>query len=276
MDKDPILVNLEHNADLSRKLVWDQMGFRFGARSTHTSRTIMLEELSLLLAECPPNAMREDYITAIVDHNCLVKQTASNRKLTGQRMREIYGLDPSLAIFRLLRHYWGIDEQGRPLLALLTALARDPLLRVTSTLILEMEFGEEFSRRQMTDVVQNSAGNRFNGNTLDSAVRNVSSSWTQSGHLEGRVHKVRRQVDPTPAVTAYALCLGYLLDTRGSGLFKTLWAKVLDRSQQELIHLTKEAKRLGFIDMSYSGGIVDISIDRLLTEDERRLVREQN
>ncbi len=234
----------------------------------------MLEELSLLLAECSPNAMREDYTTAIVNHNCLGKQTASNRKLTSQRMREIYGLDPSLTVFRILRHYWDIDEQGRPLLALLTALARDPLLRVTSIPILEMEFGEEFSRRQMTDVVQNSAGNRFNGNTLDSVVRNASSSWTQSGHLEGRVHKVRRQVDPTPAVTAYALCLGYLLGTRGSGLFKTLWAKVLDRSQRELIHLTKEAKRLGFIDMSYSGGIVDISIDRLLTEDERRLVRE--
>ncbi len=274
MNNAPISADIDYDANLSRKPVWEQMGFRFGARSTHTSRTIMLEELSLLLAECSPNSMREDYTTAIVNHNCLGKQTASNRKLTSQRMREIYGLDPSLTVFRILRHYWDIDEQGRPLLALLTALARDPLLRVTSIPILEMEFGEEFSRRQMTDVVQNSAGNRFNGNTLDSVVRNASSSWTQSGHLEGRVHKVRRQVDPTPAATAYALCLGYLLGIRGSGLFKTLFAKVLDRSQQDLIHLAKEAKRLGFIDMSYSGGIVDISIDRLLTEDERRLVRE--
>jgi hypothetical protein len=269
-----IPVDIDYNANLAQKSVWKQMGFRFGASSTHTSRTIMLEELSELFGECSRSATRNDYITAIVDHNCLSKQTASNRRITGRRMRELYGLDPSLIVFRILRYYWYIDEKGRPLLALLAALARDPLLRVASTPILKMEPGEELSREQMVEVIRQRTGKRLNDSTVDKVARNASSSWTQTGHLEGRVRKIRRQVDPTPAVTAYALFLGYLLGIRGSGLFKTLWAKVLDRSQQELIQLTKEAKRLGFIDMSYSGGIVDISIDCLLTEDERRLVRE--
>ncbi|OIQ10568.1 hypothetical protein MOOTH_25380 [Moorella thermoacetica] len=236
----------------------------------------MLEELSLLLRECVENATRDDYITAIIDNNCLGKRTAATRRLTSQRMRELYGLDPSLLIFRVLRYCWYADENGRPLLALLTALARDPLLRITSLPILRMQPGEELARQQMIDVLRESTGSRLNDSTLDKVVRNASSTWTQSGHLKGRVRKIRQKVDPTPVVTAYALLIGYLLGARGHSLFKTLWAKVLDTPSEELVSLAVDAKRLGFLDISYAGGMIEISVDRMLTGAERRLIREQN
>ncbi|WP_338833346.1 hypothetical protein MHLNE_22970 [Moorella humiferrea] len=274
MKIDPILVEIKQNTTSLPYALWEQIGFRFGDKGTHTSRTIMLEELSLLLRECAENATRDDYVTAIVDNNCLGKRTAATRRLTSQRMRELYGLDPSLLIFRVLRYCWYADQKGRPLLALLTALARDPLLRITSLPILRMQPGEEMVRQQMINILRESTGSRLNDSTLDKVVRNASSSWTQSGHLKGRVRKIRQKVEPTPVVTAYALLLGYLLGARGLGLFKTLWAKVLDTPSEELVSLAVDAKRLGFLDINFSGGIIEISVDPMLTEDERRLIRE--
>ena len=103
-------------------------------------------------------------------------------------------------------------------------------------------------------------------------MRNTSSSWTQSGHLKGRGRKYRQKVNPTPVVTTYALLLGYILGSRGSGLFSTFWAKVLDTPAEELISLATDAKRLGFLDLSQAGGVVEVSLSRLLTEDERLLI----
>jgi hypothetical protein len=143
---------------------------------------------------------------------------------------------------------------------------------VTATPVLQMHSGEELMRQILTDALRQSVENRLNDSTLDTVVRNTSSSWTQSGHLTGRVRKYRQKVNPTPVVTAYALLLGYILGARGSGLFKTLWAKVLDTPAEELISLATDAKRLGFLDLSQADGVVEVSFTRMLTEDERLLI----
>ena len=272
MKDDPILKGNAHLLESVDSQPWIKAGFRFGDIGTHTSRTIMLKELLLLLEDQDPNASRKDYVSAIVEHNCLGKRTVSTRKLTCQRLSELYGLDPSILLFRVLRSLWQIDENGRPLLAFLTALARDPLLRITSIPILQMRPGEELVRQKMTEALSKSVENRFNENTLDKVVRNTSSSWTQSGHLTGRGRKYRQKVNPTPIVTAYALLMGYILGARGGGLFNTLWAKVLDTPAEELVSLATDAKRLGFLDLSQAGGVVEVSFTRILTEDERQLI----
>ena len=272
MKDDPILKGNVHLRGSVDSQPWIKAGFRFGDIGAHTSRTIMLKELLLLLEDRDSNASRKDYVSAIVEHNCLGKRTVSTRKLTCQRLSEFYGLDPSILLFRVLRSLWQIDENGRPLLAFLTALARDPLLRVTSIPILQMRPGEELVRQKITEALSKSVGNRFNENTLDKVVRNTSSSWTQSGHLTGRGRKYRQKVNPTPIVTAYALLMGYILGARGGGLFNTLWAKVLDTPAEELVSLATDAKRLGFLDLSQAGGVVEVSFTRILTEDERQLI----
>ncbi len=232
----------------------------------------MLEELSLLLAACPKEAVRDDYLRAIREDNCLGKRTLATRRLSCQRLGELYGLDPGILLFRVMRRCWYADSQGRPLLALLAAMARDPLLRVTAAPVLRMGPGEELARQQLTDALAQAVGDRLSESTLDKVVRNTASSWTQSGHLRGRGRKIRQQVRPTPVATVYALLLGYMLGARGSGLFKTLWARTLDAPPEELIYLAMDAKRLGFLDMSYSGDVVEVSFSRIMTEDERRLI----
>lgn len=53
------------------------IGYRCGDRGTHTSRTIMLGELSQLLEAATAEAEPGDYAAAVVVDNCLAKRTAS-------------------------------------------------------------------------------------------------------------------------------------------------------------------------------------------------------
>lgn len=245
-------------------------GFRWGQKGTHTSRTMMLEELRSVLGNCPAHASRDDYLSAIQEDNCLGKRTVATRKLSSQRLSELYALDPEVPLFRVMRRCWYADRDGQGILALLLALARDPLLRASAPPVLRMRPGEELARQQMTDAISRAVGSRLNESTLDKVVRNAASSWTQSGHLTGRGRKVRRRVVPTPVATAYALLLSHLVGTRGAGLFESLWARVLDTPAGELQRLAMDARRLGFLDMSQSGGMIDVAFSRLLAPEERR------
>ena len=100
-------------------------------------------------------------------------------------------------------------------------------------------------------------------------MRNAASSWTQSGHLKGRGRKTRTSVNPTASTTAYALLLSHLTEARGAALFETMWARVLDAAPGQLMQLAMDARRLGFLDMSLSGGVVDIAFRRLLNPGNR-------
>jgi hypothetical protein len=219
---------------------------------------MMLAELDLLLAALPQDAPREHYATAVVEENALGKQTDSTRRLSLQRLAELYGLDPALPLFRALRRVWALDEEGRPLIALLCALARDPLLRATAPVVLPLGEGTELIRATLLDALRAAVGDRLNDPVLDKVARNVASTWSQSGHLEGRVRKIRRRVTPTPGSLALALWLASLEGLAGSQLLASPWAQVLDRSPRELEPFVLRAKQLGLISANIGGGTVAI------------------
>lgn len=270
-DMSPILTTGElRPRDKTDETRLHDAGFRWGHKGTHTSRTIMLDELRAVLDHTPPNATRGDYLSAIHDDNCLSKRTAATRKLSSQRLSELYGLDPDVPLFRTMRRCWFADREGQPILALLLALARDPLLRASAPPVLRMRPGEELARQQMTEALSRAVGNRLSESTLDKVVRNAASSWTQAGHLKGRGRKVRQRAAPSAVTTAYALLLGYLTGLRGAALFESLWAQALDSPATELMHLASDARRMGFLDMSQSGGVIDVGFSRLLVPEERR------
>ena len=248
----PTLPDIEPHAQLL------EAGFRFGDKGTHTSRTIMLAELTELLGALPLGAERAECVTAIVDDNVLGKHTAATRRLTSQRLTELYGLDPRVPMFRVLRHLWSVDEPGRPLLALLCALARDPLLRSTGPAVLELPAGSELVRATFIGDLREAVGSRLNDSILDKVARNTASSWSQTGHLEGRVRKIRRRVTPTPGATAMALWMGALEGLAGEQLFSSRWARVLDRSSGQLAEFALQAKQLGFVHARIGGGVVEI------------------
>ena len=238
-------------------------GFRFGDGGTHTSRTIMLAELDDLFAAVGPDAARADYLAAIVEENVLGKATIATRRSTGQRLRELYALEPRVPIFRVLRRLWPIDVPGRPRLALLCALARDPLLRSTAPAVLALPVGAELVRSRFLDDIRQAAGARLNEAVLDKVARNAASSWAQSGHLQGRMRKIRTRVVPTPGCLAMALWLGALEGLAGRALLDSSWARVLDSAGSELLPLALQAKRLGLIHARAGGGVIEIDARQL-------------
>lgn len=238
-------------------------GFRFGAKGTHTSRTIMMDELRALFQATGPHADRADYAAAIVEENCLAKHTVATRRLTCQRLTELYGLDPSVPIFRVLRKLWALDDRARPLLAIQCAIARDPLLAATAQPILSFPIGSEFLREPVKAALLDVAGERLNEAILNKVIRNAASSWTQSGHLEGRALKKRRQVHPTPANVAYSLFLARCAGFRGTELFSCAWMLLLDCSPSMARELAFEAKRSGLIDLRMAADVIELNLDRL-------------
>ena len=256
-------------ANLTSTPALERAGFRFGPRGTQSSRTIMLRELTELFAALPSDVTRDDYVTAIVEENVLGKQTFATRKGSRQRLTEMYGLDPRLALFRVLRYLWRVDARGRPLFAMLCALARDPLLRKTALPVLRLAVGEELVRARFIDAIRDAVGSRMNEAVLDKVARNSASSWAQSGHLEGRVRKIRRQIVPTPGTAAMALWLGEMEGRAGLSLLDSDWAAVLDVRGDALLPMAFEAKRLGLIRARASGNVVEIST-RLLDPGMRR------
>jgi len=235
-----------------------EAGLRFGDKGTHTSRTIMLTELQELLAAVERPADRGVYVSAIVDHNILGKHTAASRRLTAQRLTELYGLDPGIPLFRVLRRLWAADEGSRPVLALLCALARDPLLRATVDTVLSLPVGGELVRSTYVAALREAVGDRLNEAVLDKVARNTASSWAQAGHLEGRVRKIRRRAEPGPGAAAMALWLGGVEGLAGEHLLSCSWARVLDRSAAGVAELALQARRLGLIQARIGGGVVEI------------------
>lgn len=223
----------------------------------------MLAELTELLATLPPAARRDDYFAATTEANALGKSTAATRRLTDQRLGELYGLDPSLKVFRVMRRLWSADPAGRPLLAMLCALARDPLLRATAAPVLTLAPGTELVRGTFLGALRDVVGARLNDSVLDKVARNAASSWSQSGHLTGRMRKIRQRVTPTPGATAYALWLSSLEGLAGESLLSSRWASVLDVTGHELLPVVLHAKQLGFLHARAGGGVIEIDVSRL-------------
>ena len=118
-------------------------------------------------------------------------------------------------------------------------------------------------RQSILGAIRESTGSRLNDAVLDKVARNAGSSWTQSGHLQGRVRKIRQRVRPTVGPAALAIWLGSIDGLAGEQLLDCRWTKVLDRTGGETVELTLQAKRLGLIQARIGGGVVEIDTSRL-------------
>ncbi len=254
-----------------------RFGFRNGRGGAHSARTMMLDELRALLSFADDSyAPREAYVNGIDIDNCLGKRSAKTRKITARHLIELYALDPNITLFRSLLFFWNRDEAGKPLLALICAYARDPLLRMSAPYVLVLEPGERVSREALEQFLDWEQPGRFSKATLKSTAQNINSTWTQSGHLIGKVKKLRTRANATAGSTAYALFLGYLEGIRGEGLFSSEYAKLLDCSADRAIELAEEASRRGWIVMKRVGKVIEVVFPQLLTGQEMEWISEQN
>lgn len=245
----------------------ENLGFRIHPRGTILGRTLMLRELQALLAACPPDAVADAYEAAAIDDNVMGKPTASTRKRTHHFLGEFYGLDPGIPLFRALRDLWAVDVTAQPLLALLCATARDPILRKVTPFIFDLAAGAPVTSNMLSEEAERQFPRKFSPATLVTLGKNVASTWEQAGLLDGKARKIRVRANSRPTSTAYALLLGHVCGVRGTGLFTTFWARLLDAP----VHLLREqaiaASQQGWLEYRAAGDVVEVTFRHLLRDE---------
>jgi len=252
----------------------ESLGFRSGTASAHTSRTMMLQELSRVLNHVPATASPAAYQEAIIEDNVLGKPTRTTRERSTKRLAELYALDSGITLFRLLRHFWSADPGGQPMLAFLLASARDSLLRDATPFVLGVKLNEMVTADAVGEHLAHQYPSRFRPTTLHSTAQNLASSWTQAGYVRGKVKKVRVKPAVTPVVLSYAALLGYLCGLRGKLLLDSLWTRLLDRSPAQVMELTHEASKQGWLTYKGAGSVVEIAFPDLLKPQEEKAAYE--
>lgn len=251
-----------------------KFGFKFGKNGAHSSRTMMLAEITDLFYGRDINSTQEQYQEDIITYNVLNKPTDKARKLTYRHLIDLYGLSNNIPLFRVFRQLWESDESARPFLACQMALARDPLLRITETKILELSQSELLTREDMETVLAAEDPERFSPASLKSFAQNVNGTWTNAGFLSGRNKKYRSEPIIRPINVIFALFLGYLNGLTGNRLFSSEWIKVLNCRQDRLLELARSASHAGLINFKHSSEVVEITFPEYLTKEEEAWINE--
>lgn len=243
-----------------------KFGFVITGMGAHTGRTIMFRDLHALLAVCGIESSSAEYREAIVTENALLKPTESARNEGFRRLKQLYGLDQQITVFRSMRMLWEQDQEAQPALVLLCALARDPLLRATVETVINMPTGTTITAPEFGQIIHELYPGHLTEKTLASVGRNIASSWTQSGHFAGSTEKTRKLIHSSPIVTTYALFLSYLCDGRGDALFDSDWCSLLDTPRHILYEQAQQASKQGWLEYRHSGAITEITFRHLLKD----------
>lgn len=243
------------NADPSRLSAF---GFRLAGGGAHQSKTMMLQELEALLETSRTTGDELKY--AAVEENLIGKSTANTRRLTFRHMSSLYGFVQQPQLTKVFFKLWRSDYDGHRLSALLIALARDPILRDTATVVLTGAIGQNLQRPQFEAALSSAYPNRFSEKTIRSVAQNCASTWTQSGHLRGSVRKVRHRVSPTPSTVALAALLATVAGFGGPAILSSIWIQVLDLSPHQALDHLRRAESLGLARVRSAGEVTEIAI----------------
>jgi hypothetical protein len=229
-----------------------------------TSRTLMLKELSTLLATVPADADRGIYRQAIVEENALLKPSAGTRSKTYAFLRDRFALDPGVPVFRLLRMLWDRDPDGQALVALLVAAFRDPLLRSTVPLILERQPDQAVPSRDFSLAIASVFPAKLTDKTLKAAGERISSTFRQTGHLSETIPAIRKLVTPTPGSTTMALVLASLEGAGGQALLAHECVRLLDGTDELILSEARIASSRGWLELRHAGDVLEITFHKLL------------
>ena len=167
-------------------------GFRTTPGGVHLSKTMMLAELTALFNAA---SSRTECVQALVlDTNVLGKRTGAARRLALARLNTLYGVQKPNPLTAVLAKLWHRRADGRPLLALLCALAREPLLRDSAGAVLPASPGAPRRWPQIAMQLEGKHPGRYSPKMLKSLAQNCASTWTQAGHLTLALAVFRRAI----------------------------------------------------------------------------------
>lgn len=256
----------EHGTPASYMRGFKEIALESIRQSAITSHSIGVPELTRLLEVVPSGADLVEYKRAAVEGNAFALATDSGRVWRFKTLRRLYLFRSDSTLFRALRDLWAVDEDGRPLLAALCAMATDTVFRASASVIVGSTPGDDVAMVDFADAIELQFPGAYANSTLTKAANNAYASWQQSGHLappeSGR--KRRQQVTCSSADVAYALFLSHLQDSRGQALFDTVWTRVLDTPRSQLYDLAFAASQRGMLEYRNAGGVVEVGFRELL------------
>lgn len=249
-------------------------GFSESKVGGHSARSMMLKEMQILIHELPLETNRDNLDRAILEDNILSKPTISSRKKSLRHLLDLYSFDHSKALFRVFWNLSHNDHDSLSQLCLVCAYARDPQLRYSFELIRTLRLGQVLPRADMENHLEKGFPNRFSAAMKKSMAQNVNTTWTYSGHLEGKAEKVRRYPEPRPTSAAYAMFVGYLTGLRGEQLLGSLYAYLVSSSRSQLLSALSLASAKGLLSLKQAAGIVEFNFSNFLTPEEQREIHE--
>jgi len=223
---------------------------------------MMLTEFTTLMV----NGAADRPADAIVRDNLLGKPSVRAREAALYRLGQIYGLSNALPIFAVLGRLWERDPPARPMLALLCALARDPLLRIGAGAVLDASLGERVRWPQIAVAFEARSPGRFGEKMAKSLAQNAASTWMQAGFLKGAVRKERIRAKSTPAVAIYAALIASVCGFGGVRLLTCRWLDVLDHPIDDRLALLRQGEGLGLARVRRAGDVLEIDARRPLAE----------
>lgn len=156
----------------------ERFGFKLSAGGAHISRTIMLKEIARLLTSSDFADGIDDYNRAVIEKNALGKRTETTRQKTLRHLRELYALSSEVPIFLVYRELTKVDPHCAPLLSLLIAWGRDPLLRATTPAVLNATIGDRVSGDDFQQVLTEAYPHQYSEKNIGKIARNAASSQT--------------------------------------------------------------------------------------------------
>jgi hypothetical protein len=148
-------------------------GIKLGGGGPHQSKTMMLAELTTLISANGHHEPTE----SVVQRNLLGKPSLRARQAALYRLRQLYGLNDPAPICRALIVLWARDPTGRPMLALLCALARDPSLRDGAAAVLDAVPGTQVRWPAIAAAFEDRIPGRLGGRMAKSLAQNA--AWTR-------------------------------------------------------------------------------------------------
>lgn len=220
----------------------------------------MFNELSCILDATPIDCPINEIKRLVMDENILQKSTFSGRKMSFYRLKLLYSFDIHNPVFSGLRFFWNESPEERPLIALEAALERDHILRFSAQKILPLESDTLITKEEMQEHIQKEYKKDYTQKMIESITRNLLSSWVQSGHLSGKLKKIRRKAKAGPASLTFALYLGQLIGLQGTSLFDTVFVHALDATNTEIQAYLHAAMKKGWLIYRSAGGIIELTL----------------
>jgi hypothetical protein len=248
----------------------NSLGFSDASAGAHSARSMMFLEMRTLVHALPVATTKPEVSKAIVEENVLEKPTQSSRVKSLHHLNELYGLDPSKALFRVLWQLGHQDSESLPQLCLICAYARDPQLRHSFELIRLLRPGETLERASMEQHLERGSA------TKKSMAQNVSTTWTFGGLLTGTKNKTRQAPEPRPESAAYAMFVGYLKGLRGEQLLDSTFGSLVASNRSQLLTALRLASAKGLLSLKSAAGIVEFDFTGRLTPEEVGLLNESH